>query len=269
MLFMSDPTLPSPLDKAAPFQLSHPEINLPVFSLPDWNKFVFAVNEMDTTIQETGIVLTLLPNMTIRSCIPTPQIPTFSISETIGLFKQADRTLFEVFACQANHIIHNLPINIMDLQTELLDSWFQFDCHAQSIQDWKHTESLMVHELRNTEYLYLFCPLEGAGDSYWSQDELRQDIIEDSLIQEAFGITIDWDWETPVHCIPPQFYEILCTIHKGCGFDPYSTQIAEYLGLPLVVTGRGHSGLDEDIEDSELNSRSDSDSDYVSASEDV
>ncbi|KAJ7587626.1 hypothetical protein C8J56DRAFT_80528 [Mycena floridula] len=56
-------TLLSPFDKAAPFQLSHPEMNLLVYSLPVWNK---VVNEMDITVQQTGIVLTLLPNMTIR-----------------------------------------------------------------------------------------------------------------------------------------------------------------------------------------------------------
>ncbi|KAJ7573773.1 hypothetical protein C8J56DRAFT_506402 [Mycena floridula] len=59
-------TLSSPLDKAVPFQLSHPEINLPVYSSPGWNK---VVNEMNITVQETGIVLTLLPNMTIRQML--------------------------------------------------------------------------------------------------------------------------------------------------------------------------------------------------------
>ncbi|KAJ7587748.1 hypothetical protein C8J56DRAFT_81905 [Mycena floridula] len=55
-------TLLSPFDNAVPFQLSHPEINLPVYSLPGWNK---VVNGMDITVGQTGIVLTLLPNMTI------------------------------------------------------------------------------------------------------------------------------------------------------------------------------------------------------------
>ncbi|KAJ7587766.1 hypothetical protein C8J56DRAFT_82183 [Mycena floridula] len=53
----------SPFDKATPFQLSHPEINLPVYSIPGWNK---VVNGMEITVQQTGIVLTVLPNMTIR-----------------------------------------------------------------------------------------------------------------------------------------------------------------------------------------------------------
>ncbi|KAJ7587729.1 hypothetical protein C8J56DRAFT_81400 [Mycena floridula] len=108
-------SLLSPFDKAAPFQLSHPEINLPVYSLPGWNK---VVHEMDITVRQTGIVLRLLPNMTIRCCIPTPQIPTFSISEHMEIFEQDDEALFATWACEANYLIHDLPINIMDLQTD-------------------------------------------------------------------------------------------------------------------------------------------------------
>ncbi|KAJ7587713.1 hypothetical protein C8J56DRAFT_81160 [Mycena floridula] len=113
-------TLLSPFDKAAPFQLSHPEINLPVYSLPGWNK---VVNAMVTTVEDAAIVLTLLPNMTIRCCIPTPQIPTFSTSDYMKPFQQIDMTLFATWACQANHLIHDLPINIMDLQTKYQNYW--------------------------------------------------------------------------------------------------------------------------------------------------
>ncbi|KAJ7587703.1 hypothetical protein C8J56DRAFT_1050945 [Mycena floridula] len=286
----STATLPSPLDKAAPFQLSHPEINLPVYSIPGWTK---VVNGMDTTVKETGIVLTLLPNMTIRCCILTPQIATFSISETIPRFQQDDEALFAAWACQANYLIHDLPINIMDLKTELFGKWIGFICHAQSIQDWnKDPESSGVNKLRDTKYVYLFCPLRSAGNIYWSEDEAGQNIIEDSLIQAAFGITIGWHWHIYACDIPPQYYEILRTIHKGCGFDPYSTQVAEYLGLPVAMIARGHSELQEcmedpeeselgdsdyvlrdfisDVEDPGYDSKSESgDSDYVSASEDA
>ncbi|KAJ7587821.1 hypothetical protein C8J56DRAFT_942673 [Mycena floridula] len=292
-IYLPASTLLSPFDKAAPFQLSHPEINLPVYSLPGWNK---VVNEMVTTVEDAAIVLTLLPNMTIRCCIPTPQIPTFSISDSMKPFQQIDMTLFATWACQANHLIHDLPINIMDLQTrisELLDDWIQFRCHAQSILDWKKaTESPGSNNLWATKHLYLFCPLKSACNSYWSLDEQGQHVIEDSSIQSAFGITIDWDWEILVRHIPPQCYEILRTIHEVCGFDPYSTQVAEYLGLPLVVTDSGHSGLEEcmedpeeselrdsdyvlrdlnsDVEDPEYDSESESgESNYVSASEDA
>ncbi|KAJ7587617.1 hypothetical protein C8J56DRAFT_80459 [Mycena floridula] len=259
-------TLLSPFDKAAPFRLSHPEINFPVYSIPGWNK---VVNGMDTTVQETGIVLTLLPNMTIRCCIPTPQIPTLSISKYMEIFEQDDEALFATWACQANHLIHDLPINSMGLQTELSDDWIQFRCHAQSIQDWKKDpESCVVSNLLETNYLYLFCP--STGNSYWSQEEQGQHIIGDSLIQASFGITVDWYWDIEVYHVPPQLYKILHTIHEGCGFDPYSTQIAEYLGLPLAMINNVHSGLEDCMEDPEYTSESESgDSDYVSASEDV
>ncbi|KAJ7588910.1 hypothetical protein C8J56DRAFT_1164557 [Mycena floridula] len=257
--YNSTATLPSPLDKVVPFQFSHPEINLPVYSLPGWNK---VVNEIDITVQETGIVLTLFPNMTIRCCIPTPQISTFSISEYMKIFEQDDEALFATWACQANHLIHDLPMNIMDLQTELFENWIGFGCHAQSILDWKKdTESPTLNNLLGTNYLYLSCPRKSVGNIYWSEDEAGQNIIEDSLIQAAFGITVGFSWYYWAFSIPPQFYEILRTIHEGCGFDPYSTQVAEYLGVPVAVIDGGHSGLKqcmEDPEESELR-----DSNYV------
>ncbi|KAJ7587711.1 hypothetical protein C8J56DRAFT_890606 [Mycena floridula] len=221
--------LPSPLDKAVPFQLSHPEINPPVYFLPGWNDLVFGVNKIHTVVDKTGMTLTILPNMTIRF------IPTFSIYEHMKLFEQTDMMLFATWACQANYLIRDLPINIMDLQTG-----------KQSIPDWKNdTESPELNNLLETKHLHLFYPQNSAGNIYWSRDEEGQHVIEDSSIQEAFGITIDWNWETPVCHIPPQFYQILQTIHKGCGFDPYSTQVAEYLGLPLAVINDGYSGLEE------------------------
>ncbi|KAJ7587606.1 hypothetical protein C8J56DRAFT_80367 [Mycena floridula] len=264
--YLPTSTLLSPFDKAAPFQLSHPEINFPVYSIPGK-----VVNGMDITVRQTGIVLTLLPNMTIRCCIPAVQIPTFWIFEYMKPFEQDDaEALFATWACQANHLIHDLPINIMDLKTVSLDSIY-FKCRAQSILDWKKdTESPVLNNLLETEHLYLFCPLKEAGNIYWSQDEEGQHIIEDSLIQASFGITIDWYWHIEAYYVPPQLYEILHTLHKGCGFDPCSTQVAEYLGLPLVVTDSGHSGLEEYVEDLEYPSESESgDSNYESASEDV
>ncbi|KAJ7587671.1 hypothetical protein C8J56DRAFT_1165017 [Mycena floridula] len=257
----------SAFDKAAPFQLSHPEINLPVYSLPGWNK---VVNEMDKIVQETGIVLRLLPNMTIRCCIPTSEIPTFSINEYMKLCEQTDMTLFATWACQANHLIHNLPINIMDLQTKLFMNSDYFKCRAQSILGWKKdAESPRLNNLLETEHLYLFCPPKVVGNIYWSRDEEGQHIIADSLIQAAFGITVQYYWYTYVYDIPPQYYEILRTIHEACRFDPYNTQVAEYLGLPVAVIAGGHLGLEEYVEDPEHISESESgDSDYVSASED-
>ncbi|KAJ7587661.1 hypothetical protein C8J56DRAFT_1026419, partial [Mycena floridula] len=62
-IYLPISTLLSPFAKAAPFQLFHPEINLPVYCLPVWTQ---VVNGMDITVGQTGIVLTLLPNMTIR-----------------------------------------------------------------------------------------------------------------------------------------------------------------------------------------------------------
>ncbi|KAJ7587760.1 hypothetical protein C8J56DRAFT_1165046 [Mycena floridula] len=268
---ISTTTLSSPFDKAVPFQLSHPKINLPVYSLPGWNQVAFQVNGMDTTVQETGIVLTLLPNMTIRCCIPTPQIPTFSISEYMQLFEQDDEPSFATWACQANYLVRDLPINIMDLQTELFMNQIDFYCLAQSIPDWKKdSESSGLNNLLETEHLYLFCPQYSAGNIYWSRDEGGQHIIEDPLIQAAFGITVHCQWDPDIYHIPPQFYHILHTIHEGCGFDPYSTQVTEYLGLPLATINNGYSGLEEYVEGSEYTSESESgDSDYVSASEDV
>ncbi|KAJ7587765.1 hypothetical protein C8J56DRAFT_82159 [Mycena floridula] len=187
------------------------------------------------------------------------------------IFEQDGEALFATWACQANHLIHDLPINIMDLQTELFTNSIYFECLAQSIPDWKKdTESPGLNNLLETKPLYLFCPLDSVGNIYWSEDEAGENIIEDSLIQAAFGINVDFSWYYWVFSIPPQCYEILCTVHEGCGFDPYSTQVAEFLGFPLVVTDSGHSGLEEYVEDPEHTSESESDdSDYMSASEDA
>ncbi|KAJ7587749.1 hypothetical protein C8J56DRAFT_1026449 [Mycena floridula] len=239
-LYHPKPTLPSPLHKTAPFQLSHPEINLPVYSLPTWNNLVFEVNGIDMPVRETGIVLTLLPNMTIRQ--PTSSMIFLSISW-----------------------IHKLR-KISELRATA--SWIE--CAAEPINGWrKDTESPALKNLLETKHFYLFCPRKSAGNIYWSQDEQGQHVIEDSLIQAAFGITVRCDWDTYVYPIPPQCYQILWAIHENCGFDPYSTRAAEYLGLPLVVTDGRVSGLEEYVEDLGYNSESESDSDYVSASGDI
>ncbi|KAJ7587621.1 hypothetical protein C8J56DRAFT_1026415 [Mycena floridula] len=241
-------TLPSPLDKAAPFQLSHPEINLPVYSLPGWKK---VVNKMDTTVEDAAIVLKLLPSMTIRY--------RFQHSQSLNTWKYLNKMM--------RHYLQPGPARqTISSMIFLSTSWI----YKLSILDCKDTESPGLNNLLETEHLYLFCPLKGAGNIYWSQDEAGQNIIEDLLIQAAFGITVHCDWETYLYDIPPQYYEILRTIHEACGFDPYSTQVAKYIGLPLVVTDGGHSALEEYVEDSEYTSESESgDSNYESASEDV
>ncbi|KAJ7587613.1 hypothetical protein C8J56DRAFT_890532 [Mycena floridula] len=233
----------STLDNTAPFQLSHPEIHLPVYSLPGWNKFVFLMNGMDTTVQKTGIVLTLLPNMIMRT--------------------------------QSYDIIFNLglPGKLLHPGSSYQHRGSTDHCHARSIENWKKgRESPVPNDLLEVKHLYLFCPQNSAGKIYWLRDEDGQHVIEDSLIQASFGITVDrdWDWDTYVYPIPPQFYEILGTIHEACGFDPYSTEVAEYLGLSLAVIDNGYLGLEEYVEDPEYTSESESgDSDYVLASEDV
>ncbi|KAJ7587601.1 hypothetical protein C8J56DRAFT_1081892 [Mycena floridula] len=178
---------------------------------------------------------------------------------------------------------------MMDLQTEISMNWNYFKCRAQSILDWKKDiESPGLNNLLETKHLYFFCPPKVADNIYWLRDEEEQHIIEDSLIQAAFGINVDWDWDPLVYQIPHQYYEILRKIHEACGFDPYSTQVADYLGLPLLVIDNGYSGLEEcglplystldhllrdlneDLEDSEYTSETESeDSDYVSASGDA
>ncbi|KAJ7587752.1 hypothetical protein C8J56DRAFT_1082029 [Mycena floridula] len=258
----------SPFEQTAPFQLSHPEINLPIYSLPGWNKFVFEVNGMNTTVKETGIVLTLLPNMTIREVLMSPPDVAFqfhrfqdcqSLKQSGDLSKMMRRYLQHGPAKQtASSKIFLLtswiykPLRISELWTTV--SWIE--CAAKPINAGrKDTESPTLNNVLEAKHLYLFCPQNSAGNIYWSQDEEGQHVIEDSLIQAAFGITC---------------YQILCTIHEVCGFDPYSTEVAEYLGLPLAVINNGYSGLEEYVEGSEYTSESESgDSDYVSASEDA
>ncbi|KAJ7587690.1 hypothetical protein C8J56DRAFT_890588 [Mycena floridula] len=223
-----------------------------VYSIPGWNK---VVNGMD------GIMLTLLPHMTIRWPDVAFQPYKFQHSQSWNQSGYLNKMM--------RHYLQPGPAKqTASSKIFLSTSWI----YKLSIPDWKNdTESPGLNNLLETEHLYLFCPLKGAGNMYWSQDEQGQHIIEDSLIQVEFGITVCWHWNPVVYHIPYQYYEILRTIHEACWFYPCSTQIAEYLGLPLAMINNGHSGWKiVGMEDPEYTSESESgDSNYVSPSEDV
>ncbi|KAJ7587726.1 hypothetical protein C8J56DRAFT_1026438 [Mycena floridula] len=120
------------------------------------------------------------------------------------------------------------------------------------------------------------------GNIYWSRDEDGQHIVENSLIQAAFGITVDWHWFIYGRDIPPQYYKICRQPMKLVGL----------IHAALKLQNGGHLGLEECMEDPEESELRDSDyvlrdfnsdvenleydfesesgdSDYVSAAEDA
>ncbi|KAJ7587845.1 hypothetical protein C8J56DRAFT_942704 [Mycena floridula] len=266
-------------DFTTSFQVFHPEINLPAYCLPT-DKFVFAQGGMHTMVTKDGIELTLLNDLCIRCRIPTSHIPIFSINESIYSISVSFSRRFATWAAQANYLIRDLPINMIeDIQTSLWEVNARFFCLAEPVEGWQRgTDCRTVNELLVSECLYLFCRprLEDSFSIHWSRDDLGKDIIEDPLIQQAFGITVGrFGCVRDEYTISPAIYSVLEGIHKSCGFNPYGTEMTEYLGLPVAVAlETRNSGLEEcsDIEadNQEIASESDSgDSDYASAAEDA
>ncbi|KAJ7599990.1 hypothetical protein C8J56DRAFT_1072715 [Mycena floridula] len=124
--------------------------------------------------------------------------------------KSSDRPsspLFHVLASQIHHIIRTMEINASEVLTAI-----------------KPDEPLPYDRLyfwHNSNYL-----------RWWSTDPEGQIPISTAVVEGASGFNCyicTWSYE-----IPQQIYPILWDIHKACGFDPESTEMAEYLGYPLL-----------------------------------
>ncbi|KAJ7573602.1 hypothetical protein C8J56DRAFT_903251 [Mycena floridula] len=64
----------------------------------------------------------------------------------------------------------------------------------------------------------------------WTVDQdLGAGDMEDVFSLEIHIFTQMWHYN-----IPPQLYPILRQIHEACGFNPDSTEIAEYMGYLLL-----------------------------------
>ncbi|KAJ7573605.1 hypothetical protein C8J56DRAFT_1033772 [Mycena floridula] len=63
-----------------------------------------------------------------------------------------------------------------------------------------------------------------------------QEVIPHRDVENALGLHIDIFTQMWHYNVPPQLYPILRQIHETCGFNPDSTEMAEYLGYPLLET---------------------------------
>ncbi len=92
--------------------------------------------------------------------------------------------------------------------------------------------------------IYLFLPpaaaFENALTSYFFASDPQGSKRVSELELETYGITVELtvgESVFPNLCTPKAMmarrYRFLREIHQECGFNPHSTQAAEYLGLPL------------------------------------
>ncbi|KAJ7575458.1 hypothetical protein C8J56DRAFT_901075 [Mycena floridula] len=89
----------------------------------------------------------------------------------------------------------------------------------------------ILHSLLLETNQYNFKHPATSSNHYWSIDPEGQILISSTETEDHLNIRIDiytWSYQ-----IPQQIYLILWDIHKACGFDPDSIEMAEYLGYPL------------------------------------
>ncbi|KAJ7587504.1 hypothetical protein C8J56DRAFT_942018 [Mycena floridula] len=227
----------------APFNIRHPRMDLPDYHAPNIFKPAFWCEgnrkQEKTIVVRGGIRLSILPDMVIRCEIPTHTIPNFRIWEPAQLLsshwtgsRYIELTPFSIWASQAHHLMHDLPV---DVETDIYHWWY-FQCVSVSISGIRHDTHLVDHGS-----LFLFCRIlcDGVSEDEifevsWSTDDKGHDIIPDWLIRQTFGITVSVHGHSAMNMLPPQLYPLLRDIHSACGFDPESTQMAEYLGIPLL-----------------------------------
>ncbi|KAJ7589446.1 hypothetical protein C8J56DRAFT_1164169 [Mycena floridula] len=234
---------------------------------------------------ELGIQLTLLPGMLIHFRIPTLTISTgIYIDEEIiplsGLRGNTDSEAyhnpFTVWACQAHLLLQNATRSSLDKLTTTIMLFASVVLEIRPHQDSQlqtHAEGPDLHG----RYLYLFShpPTRTSwekmdrGNYFWATDGKGEHRIEESLIQEVFGVSVRCDWDVDWCEFPPRYYSVLHDIHIACGFNPYSTEIAEYLGVPLYVREQDASGLQECSDSESSDCPSSSCSNYASANGDM
>ncbi|KAJ7582181.1 hypothetical protein C8J56DRAFT_1100581 [Mycena floridula] len=88
-------------------------------------------------------------------------------------------------------------------------------------------------------YLWYDHKQSAGKNRYWSTDPEGQILVSNTEIEDHFNLYI----YTRSYHIPQQIYTILWDIHKACGFDPESTEMAEYLEYPLLEPRGGSESV--------------------------
>ncbi|KAJ7589348.1 hypothetical protein C8J56DRAFT_1025635 [Mycena floridula] len=244
--------------------LHHPNIDLPQYAVNSDNfKIVFLGSYEETKVtDEVKIQLTSLPGMLIRLRGNTNS--------------KVYHDPFTVWACQAHLLLQDATRSSLDklMTTIMLSASVVLEIRPH------HDLQLPTHAERldpDDRFLYLFShpPTRMSweemdrGNYFWATDGKGEHRIRESLIQEIFGVSVRCDWSVDWCEFPSRFYSVLHDIHIACGFNPYSTEIAEYLGVPLYVREQDASGLQECSDSESSDCASSNCSNYASANGDM
>ncbi|KAJ7575661.1 hypothetical protein C8J56DRAFT_900963 [Mycena floridula] len=144
--------------------------------------------------------------------------------QTQKSFNHSSSPLFHVLASQIHHIIKTMKMNASEVLI-VIPYYIYLSCEMIKPSTPLPYDCLYLwHDLHNTDHT----------NHWWSTDLEGQIPISTAVGEGAsdFSFYIEtWSYD-----IPQQIYPILWDIHDTCGFDPESTEMAEYLGYPLLET---------------------------------
>ncbi|KAK0187654.1 hypothetical protein F5146DRAFT_1059984 [Armillaria mellea] len=177
--------------------------------------------------------MVLDPDGSLRIIIDTNESISFTVLPQ--LTDDSFRTIFYAFFSQASHVSGKHGLDEVDALLYISTSILRL-C-ASPPQTTSPTAG-------SSNTIYLFLPpavaFENALTSYFFASDLQgsKRVSESEL--ETYGITLEHtvgESVFPNLCTPKAMmarrYRFLREIHQESGFDPCSTQAAEYLGLPL------------------------------------
>ncbi|KAJ7586015.1 hypothetical protein C8J56DRAFT_113123 [Mycena floridula] len=143
-------------------------------------------------------------------------------------------SLFKVWASQAHHLLNGYDIQDASEMTVSILATFNIEIENELPKPPAGTD---FHD----DFLYLFCrppdtdSINYKCPTYWTLDPEGQHRLTDSEMEERFGTTsIAAKMVCSSYIVPSHIYPILHKIHTACGFNPHSTEMAEYLGLPVL-----------------------------------
>ncbi|KAJ7582240.1 hypothetical protein C8J56DRAFT_245473 [Mycena floridula] len=203
--------------------------------------------------KQDHILCEYMPDMSVRCTIPTSDLIGPKFNQFLGFEVQSSASgmtptpifpIFNLWASQVHHLIRQMEINDIGVQTTIPQEIF-IDCRAAPRMTGGSAGA--AHGLLLYPLLYLWIQCTPSGTAWWwSADSEGQTTISATEIEDTFDISLDikiYMWE---YHIPQQIYPILWDIHKACGFNPDSTEMAEYLEYPLLepILEPVHSGYE-------------------------
>ncbi|KAJ7582237.1 hypothetical protein C8J56DRAFT_1029088 [Mycena floridula] len=190
---------------------------------------------------EDYILCECMSDMSVRCTVPTADLIGLQFHQCLtprvqstasGLTPAPVFPIFNLWASQVHHIMKKMKINDMGVQTIIPQRVYIFCNALPRTPVWSPGEAhgLLKHTLL---YLWVDCTLS-SHTWWWSTDLEGQTVISGTEIEDAFNISWDIMIEMYEYLIPQQIYSIIWDIHKACGFNPDTTEMAQYLGYPLL-----------------------------------